>query len=163
MTDYGIREGSRADIAGMIRVFRRSIRESASADYVADQITAWARRGTEERFLKLFEDGLRFWVAENRMHEVIGYSAVKADGYLHSLFVRPDFQRQGIAGKLLQKAFEYCAVAEAEQIFVEASITALPFFFQAGFNIEKSQDVCVDGIFLRNHVMSLQLTALHKK
>lgn len=43
------------------------------------------------------------------------------------MFVHPDYQRQGIASRLLLKAEEYVRIRQGVSVYSEVSITARPF------------------------------------
>ena len=150
-----IRPAGRNDIPSLIAVFQAAVR-SCSVDYVPEQINAWAGQGTAARFEELFDSGLHFFLAESAA-VCIGYSAVSALGELYSLFVAPVFKRQGVAGMLFNATLHFARDHGAQCLHADVSISALPFFRQAGFSVVREQQVFVGNISFTNYRMSRQI------
>lgn len=99
-----LRKATLEDIDLLRTLFTQSVQNTCSADYNRLQIQAWTGRGTLQRWHELFQSDLYFLLAEDsRKSQVAGFTSVNSKGYLHSMFVHPDYQRQGIASRLLLK------------------------------------------------------------
>lgn len=147
-----IRQAKAEDIPVLMAVFQAAVRGSCGADYMPEQIDAWVGRSTVACFQKLFDSGLCFFVVENAT-VCAGYAAVSAQGELHSLFVVPEFQRQGVARTLLDAALHFVRELGAQTLYADVSLTALPFFRQAGFDIMQEQQVSIGKVCLTNYRM----------
>ena len=69
------------------------------------------------------------------------------------MFVHPDYQRQGIASRLLLKAEEYVRIRQGVSVYSEVSITARPFLRNTATIYEKEQTVSVGDIEMTNFLM----------
>lgn len=69
-----------------------------------------------------------FIVAVNQQSQIVGFSSITSQGYLHSMFVHKDFQGKGIATMLLEEIERYAITAGIMRITSEVSLTARPFF-----------------------------------
>ena len=65
-----------------------------------------------------------FIVAVNRQAQIVGFSSITKQGYLHSMFVHKDFQGRGIASMLLDEIEQYANITGIMRIMSEASLTA---------------------------------------
>lgn len=149
---YTIREAHREDIPEMVPIFREAVCGISNQDYSPKQKEVWAGRGTSERFIELLGNGLHFLLAQAGQ-KGIGFASISQQGFLHSLFVVPSFQKRGVARDLLNAAIRYAQKHGANLITVESSITALPFFQRMGFKILKEQEVTIDNVPLKNYCM----------
>ena len=69
-----------------------------------------------------------FIVAVNQQSQIVGFSSLRPQGYLHSMFVHKDFQGKGIATMLLEEIERYAITAGIMRITSEVSLTVRPFF-----------------------------------
>ena len=151
---YTIRSAAKKDIPALLNVFQASVQHTAGGSYTPEQAEAWASLGTSARFLELFDRGLFFFIAESDSC-CVGFTSVSGQGFLHSLFVAPEFHRRGAAAALLKKAIHWAKENGAENITAEVSIAAEPFFRGAGFAVIQEQKICVSGVWLNNFLMQL--------
>lgn len=158
VSKFYIKGSTIEDIPVLYAVFEASVRNTCIGDYTPEQIDAWVGRATEQRWRELFETGLSFFIAEDTLtNETAGFVSVNAEGYIHSMFVYPDFQRCGVATLLLGKAEEFALEYGAKRMCSEVSKTALPFFKSAGYKVEREQTVTVNGVEMNNFVMGKSL------
>lgn len=80
-----------------------------------------------------------FIVAVNQQSQIVGFSSITPQGYLHSMFVHKDFQDRGIATMLLEEIERYAISNGIMRITSEVSLTARPFFEKRGYIVEKEQ------------------------
>lgn len=152
MTDYILITSVTAE--KLFGVFEESVRETCAKDYSAVQIDAWIARATPARWLQLLSGDLHFIAAVNQTSgELAGFASINPDGYLHSMFVRPRYQKKGIASFMLHALEDWVMRFQASDIYSDVSITALPFFLSQGFSIEREQTVLVNGVKMSNFLM----------
>ncbi len=149
---YIIKAAHQEDIPELVSIFREAVCGISNHDYSPRQKEVWSGRGTPERFGELFGSGLLFLLAEDGQNG-IGFASISQQGFLHSLFVVPSFQKQGIARDLLNTAIDYAKEHSANAITAEVSITALPFFQRMGFEVLQEQEVAIDAVSLKNYCM----------
>lgn len=153
-----IRTATEQDIVGLHQVFEASVHQTCNRHYTEVQINAWVTKADISRWQELFNSDLVFILAEdNEAHQIAGFTSINAEGYLHSMFVHPDYQHKGIAGQLLDNAEQFAVQNHASDIHVEVSITAHPFFEKAGYRVDRAQIVTVNGTEMTNFVMRKQL------
>ena len=100
MTDYILITSVTAE--KLFGVFEESVRETCAKDYSAVQIDAWIARATPARWQQLLSGDLHFIAAVNQTSgELAGFASINPDGYLHSMFVRPRYQKKGVASFML--------------------------------------------------------------
>ncbi len=134
------------DFSALCAIFMRAIQESASGDYSAPQIAAWAQVD-EARWRQKMRDS-RVLVAAIERQPVGFISAIGS--YIDLLFVAPERSRQGIAGALLAELFRQIPQGT---LTVAASITAKPCFARHGFRVVEEQLVEVRGERFINYRM----------
>lgn len=153
-TKFRLRTAVDSDLHLLYGVFKASVGDTCSRHYTQKQINAWIGKATPGRWKELFESDLHFILAEDTETEKIaGFTSIDTAGYLHSMFVRPEFQRQGVASLLLCAAEQFAAGHHAGSVHSEVSITARPFFERRGYVVEKEQTVVVGEVEMTNFVM----------
>jgi len=152
-----IRPYRATDLDAIIEIFLRAIREVASKDYDAAQISAWAK--VDRAAWAACRLSRPTWLAVLD-REPVGFSDLEPDGHLDMMFVHPAHQGVGVATRLLATVEATARARQIDRLFTEASITARPFFEKRGFRVLASQRVEKRGEFLVNFRMEKILTCL---
>ncbi len=145
-----------SDAPALLGLFRDTIRRVNARDYDPEQIRAWASDEIDpEAWAGRFAG--RFVVVAVEEGRPVGFAELEADGHIDRFYVAADFQGRGV-GKAMLRAL----VAEArrlglERLFVEASITARPFFEAGGFAAIARQVVTHRGVDFANFRMERRL------
>lgn len=147
-----IRQAVLSDIENLKRLFQETVCFVNAKDYSADEIADWASCGEDTEHLTDLVNNLHFIVAEKK-DEIVGMASISKDGYLHSMFVHKDFQRQGVATILYEKIENHAQLNGVSRIWSEVSITAKGFFEKQGFFVEKEQKRKANKLYLTNYVM----------
>ena len=113
--------------------------EGAPLGHGQVDLERWDRELREHRTVVAWEDGL-----------IVGFGDMDKTGYLDRLFVHKDFQGRGIATAICD-ALE--GESAAPRLWVQASLTARPFFEGRGYRVVKAQQVERRGVLLPNFVM----------
>ncbi len=151
-----IRQATPEDIPEITSVFRDTIRAINSKDYSEKQIQVWASRAND---LDKWEDRIKnnyFIVAENE-DRIVGFAYLKNGNYFDGLFVHKDYQRQGIAIKLMRIIESKVITNGYEIIKSDVSITALPFFEDQYYIVEKKQKKSFKGLVFENYIVYKEL------
>ena len=98
-----------------------------------------------------------FIVATNQQSQIVGFSSITHQGYLHSMFVHKDFQGKGIATILLNEIERYATTRGIMRITSEVSLTARPFFEKRGYIVEVEQKRKANQLYLTNFWMEKRL------
>lgn len=113
-------------------IFHRAVRETAPVHHSPAQVAAWAADGG---VLEAWGDAraatsTTLAVVDAR---VVGFTDLDDDGYIHMLFVDPDFGRQGIASALLAAVVARARERGLPTLTTFASLTSRPVFERQGF------------------------------
>ena len=150
MTELTNRPYVASDLAAVIEIFQRAMRDVACKDYRLAQIAAWSETDCDEWAPHRLSRPA--WIAEVGK-SAAGFTDLEANGHLDMMFVHPDHQGRSIATALLAQVEEASGVLKLAEIFTEANITARPFFERRGFQLTAAQSVACGGQFLTNFRM----------
>ena len=128
------------DLAGLIALFRDTVRRINGRDYSHQQVMAWAPDDIDARRWRHRFDSKEVWVADLDGAPV-GFVDVARDGLIDMLYVHADHQGVGIASLLLRTVEASARARGLLRLFTEASITSRPFFEHRGFRVIAPQRV----------------------
>lgn len=143
----------------LIDLFYETIHTVNAADYSAVQLEAWAPAALRSEKAKQWRTSLSqnaTFIAKDG-ERIIGFCDLADEGYLNRLYVHKDYQRQGIASRLLNHAERKAEKQGHSEIRTEASITAKPLFLQRGYGVIQEQAVERQGVRLENFLMAKRL------
>lgn len=142
-----IRDATPDDAESIWDIHVRSVRELCSADYTPSQIQAWAGHRTVEDYRERIKSG-PFYVAEID-GKLVGYARFRpSTNELCSIFVDPDHARQGIGTALLREVCEGGVRRGLTHFWLDASLTAVPFYESGGFVREQDTVHAFSGVDL---------------
>ena len=122
-----------SDAVELKNLFQNTVLAINRRDYSQAEVEDWASCGDN---LSNIEDMIKthyFIVAVNQQSEIVGFSSITPQGYLHSMFVHKNFQGEGIATMLLNEIEQYVITNGIIRITSEVSLTARPFFEKKGY------------------------------
>lgn len=154
--DFIIRAALRSDAVELKNLFQNTVLAINRRDYSQAEVEDWASCGDN---LSNIEDMIKthyFIVAVNQQSEIVGFSSITSQGYLHSMFVHKDFQGEGIATMLLNEIEQYAITNGIIRITSEVSLTARPFFEKRGYIVEEEQKRKANQLSLTNFWMAKQ-------
>ena len=102
-TEFTIRQAQQPDAVELRELFQNTVLVINRRDYSQAEVEDWASCGDN---LSKIEDMIKthyFIVAVNQQSQIVGFSSITSQGYLHSMFVHKDFQGKGIATMLLEE------------------------------------------------------------
>lgn len=156
-TNFVIRVAQQSDIVELRDLYKNTVLSVNRHDYSQEEVEDWASCGDD---LSKIEEMIKthyFIVAVNKQSEIVGFSSITLQGYLHSMFVHKDFQGKGIATTLLKEIERYAITTEIMRITSEVSLTARPFFERKGYIVEEEQKRKANQLSLTNFWMSKEL------
>ena len=147
-----VRTAISSDIPALAELYRNSVRKIAPQQYSPAQVEAWAAFATEtESFTKFILEATTFIAEENNL--IVGFGGITLEGHLTALYVRGDYNRQGIGSKLLTEILEYACTHQWERIYSEASEFSKPLFEKFGFKIYGEEQVKRNGVLFHRYLM----------
>ena len=154
--NFIVRAALQSDAVELKNLFQNTVLAINRRDYSQAEVEDWASCGDD---LSNIEDMIKthyFIVAINQQLEIVGFSSISPQGYLHSMFVHKDFQGEGIATMLLNEIEQYAITNGIIRITSEVSLTARPFFEKKGYIVEEEQKRKANQLSLTNFWMAKQ-------
>lgn len=144
------------DAPALLDLFRDTIRRVNSRDYGPEQVRAWASDdidpdGWAGRFAG------RFAVVAVEAMKPVGFAELEVDGHVDRFYVSADHQGRGVGRELLGALDVEARRLGLGRLFVEASITARPFFEARGFVVIARRVVTHRGVDFANFRMERRI------
>lgn len=152
--DFVIRTAQNADAIELQELYRSTVLEVNKRDYSQAEVEDWASCGDDLSKIESMIQTHYFIIAVNPQSQIVGFSSITPQGYLHSMFVHKDFQGVGIATQLLEEIERYAADNQISRITSEVSLTARPFFERKGYVVEAEQKRKANKLSLTNFWMA---------
>jgi putative acetyltransferase len=147
-----VRKVTKSDIPVLAKLFDNSVRQVAPQQYSPQQVAAWAASSSDmESFSKFILEPTTFVAEIDNL--ILGFGGVTTAGYLVSLYVRGDYNRQGIGSQLLTKIIEYAGANNIDRLYTEASEFSKPLFEKFGFEVCGEEEVTRNGIIFHRYLM----------
>lgn len=131
MSVFPIRPAGPTDAEALSALILHTVRISNAADYDADTITAISRNFTPALVLEKMASRDVF-VAHTVSGDICGTVSL-GNGKLHSLFVDPDFQRNGLGRRLVVHLEQHARTTGLTDLHLSSSLTARPFYARLGY------------------------------
>jgi putative acetyltransferase len=129
-----VRKYSEEDAEEKRRLHLKTIREVNARDYSDKRIGAWTIFDEDN---SVEEDTTERWVAEEE-GKIVGFADyIPGKARITGIYVHPDFLRQGIGSKLLEKIVKDARRKGIEELRCESSVTAKDFYSENGFEVVK--------------------------
>lgn len=154
--DFIIRAALQSDAVELKNLFQNTVLAINRRDYSQAEVEDWASCGDDLSNIENMIKTHYFIVAINQQLEIVGFSSITPQGYLHSMFVHKDFQGEGIATILLNEIEQYAITNGIIRITSEVSLTARPFFEKKGYIVEEEQKRKANQLSLTNFWMAKQ-------
>ena len=140
------------DLDEMKRLYVDTIQFVCRNDYNDDERKQWSSSANKtERWSEMIKN--QYVLIAETKSQIVGFATLKHQNYIDFFYIHKDFQRKGIAQKLLNKiesrALEYGTTILTSDI----SITAKPFFEKNGFIVEAKQENKRGNLVLINYKM----------
>lgn len=134
-----------------------SVHGIARGFYTEDQLNAWAPSAYDEQKWADRICALRPFVAviDGR---VVGYADLQASGYIDHFFVSGQFPRRGIGSALMGHIHQVAKQRGTSELSAHVSLSAESFFSKHGFSVVGRQAATVNGVSMRNALMTKALS-----
>ena len=151
-----IREATLEDIPYITTIFRDTITHVNSKDYSEKQISVWASGALD---IEKWEERINnsyFIVAEYK-DNIVGFAYLTNGNYFDGLFMHKDYLRRGFGIKLMQIIESQVLSTGYEVIKADVSITALPFFEDQYYKVNKKHKKMYKGLAFESYIVSKEL------
>lgn len=145
-----------SDLEEMQKLFVKTIQSVCKNDYNSEQIEAWISGvKNKERWIEVIEKQFVLLAIIN--NQIVGFGTLKDGNYIDFFYIHKDFQRQGIANKILTELELEARKNNSKIIISDISITAKPYFEKKGFIIKAEQKNIRLNVELINYKMEKEL------
>ncbi|MEG0457157.1 MAG: GNAT family N-acetyltransferase [Oscillospiraceae bacterium] len=147
-----IRKYNSRDCVEIAKLFYDTVHTICLNDYTKAQLDAWATGKVDVvKWNKSFLEHNSIVTIKN--NKIIGFADMDKNGYIDRIYVDKNYQRQGVATKMM-KYLENTAIKNGVICFETfASITAKPFFEKFGYVVLYENIVIREGQYLKNYKM----------
>ncbi len=152
-----IRQFEPQDAEQIARLFHETVRQVNIRDYSSEQVQAWAPDHLYFRNWAAVCANRFTYVADER-GMIVGFGELETNGHIDCFYCHKDYQRCGVGRQIYQAIAVKALELTLDCLFVEASITAKPFFQRMGFSVVKAQQVNCRGQVLINYQMEKVLS-----
>lgn len=144
------------DCKEIIELFYNTVHTINIRDYNEAQVNVWAPKDIDSALWNctLLE---HYSIVCEKEGIIIGFGDIDKSGYLDRLYVHKDYQRCGVAAKIVETLEGYAKENNVSVITTDASITAKAFFERRGYEVIREQIVERKGQILKNFKMSKKL------
>ena len=149
-----IRIALQTDSTELKALFQDTVLTINRHDYSQAEVEDWASCGDDLSNIEEMIKTHYFIVAVNQTPQIVGFSSITPQGYLHSMFIHKDFQGKGIATMLLKEIERHAEANGITRITSEVSLTARPFFEKQGYTVVVEQKRKANQLALTNFQMA---------
>ena len=115
-TNFTIRTARQSDSVELRDLYKNTVLIINRRDYSQEEVEDWASCGNDLSKIEKMIETHYFIVAVDQQLQIVGFSSITSQGYLHSMFVHKDFQGKGIATILLKEIERYAIEQGMERI-----------------------------------------------
>jgi putative acetyltransferase len=145
-----------SDLQEMQQLYIETIQSVCKNDYNPAQIETWISGvKNTNRWTEVIET--QFVLLATIQNQIVGFGTLKDGNYIDFFYIHKDFQRQGIADKILAELELEAQNHNSKIITSDISITAKPFFEKKGFVVKAEQKNIRLGVELINYKMGKDL------
>lgn len=139
-------------IEAITDVFYESVHAIDESIYSEEQKNAWAPL---PRDYEAWAGRLMFKRPYLAMQDerLLGFIELDPDGYIDSMYIHPEFQRQGVGTVLYEHLLAVAQEKGFKRLRVDASWVAKPFFEGKGFAVVSENQVDQNGVLISNFAM----------
>lgn len=152
-----IRNYQPTDLPQLVQLFYNTIHQVNSRDYTPEQVAAWAPAVPDETaWQRRYETRIVFVAEDNG--QVAGFAELEPIGHIDCFYCHHAYQGQGVGKRLYHRLEQEARSLHLDRLWVEASITAKPFFEHLGFQTLHENQVLRNQVILINYSMEKFLT-----
>lgn len=141
------------DAEQIAQLFHDTVRSVNVRDYSIDQVKAWAPDNLDFRnWIEACSS--RFTFVADQAGLIVGFGELEPNGHIDYFYVHQDYQGCGVGRRIYGAIEHHAQVMGIDWLFVEASITAKPFFERIGFSTLSEQQVVCRGESFTNYKMA---------
>jgi putative acetyltransferase len=140
------------DAEQIAQLFHETVREINIRDYSTNQVKSWA---PDNLYFRNWSEvcANRFTYVADENGVILGFGELEPDGHIDCFYCHKNYQGRGVGRQIYQAIEAKALELGLTRLYVEASITAKPFFQRLGFSVVKEQQVSRREEIFTNYVM----------
>jgi putative acetyltransferase len=135
-------------------LFHGSVHSLHAENFSTEELEAWAPTPPDYSHWRKRLTDKKPYVAEGE-GMIVGFIELEDDGHIDCFYTHKDFQRQGVGSALYIHLLKEADARGIQELHVEASAIARPFFEREKFGLEKTNRLERGGQILTNFSMRL--------
>lgn len=140
------------DFSRLQEIFRQTVLDLAPSLYSPEQVKAWSLSpDNKEKFWQFVFNPDTYLLIEN--HIIIGFCGLENNGHIASLYVDPDYTRQGYGTRLLLYVLDQGKNKGISRFYTEASFFSHPVFLRCGFEVVTMETVNYNHVIFQRYKM----------
>ena len=141
---YDVTRYKAGEEAALYTLYRETTHRILGRDYTPEQCERWAplKRDMTEWALRLRSQNP--FVAR-KDGQIVGFGELEPNGHIDFFYVHHDWQRRGVGVALYQAIEEEALRQNIQELYLESSVTAKPFFLRMGFQIQEKRENIICG------------------
>lgn len=147
------RKATDEDAEQIVRIFHETVHTVNRLDYTTAQVKAWSPAKPDPRQWRDYRLRSRTTVVAYEGDRILGFAELESDGHIDCFYCHHQHIRKGVGAAILEEIETEARSFGLKRLYVEASITAKPFFEAKGFRLLKSQSVSRHEVELTNYLM----------
>lgn len=152
MENHAFRLAMENDFETLRYIYRETVKKLAPSLYSPLQVEAWASTPDDISHFHFFifnPDTYLLLIQE----KIIGFCGLRKNGHIASLYIHPDFTRQGYGTKLLNNVLTIGIRQGIIRFFTEASFFSHPVFLRCGFTVIETETVHYGDVAFERYKM----------
>jgi len=134
-------------------VYRSAILAIGEEFYSPEQVVAWSSYPDDEAEFTRWIQEASTYVAMTADSVLVGFGGLEKGGRISSLFVAPDFMRQGVASALLTHLITEVDSRNIDELTTHASEFSKPLFKKFGFEVMNIEHTILKGVDFTRYFM----------
>lgn len=147
-----IRRATENDIEEIRALCVGTISSVNRKDYNQEETEDWASCAESLEKWKQRLAPQTYWLCELDK-KITGLGSLKGGSHIGSFFVHKDYQRRGVANRIMNHIILSARELGTKKLDAEVSITAKGFFMKHGFVVIKKQQAKANNLYLTNFIM----------
>jgi len=152
-----LRAATADDAATLAAIYHDTIHRVNCRDYTPAQCHAWAPPESRDPEGWVRKQASRLTLVAEEAGQLVGFGELEPAGHIDCFYVHHAWQRRGVGRRLLAELEETARRQGVDRVYLEASVTAQPFFLAQGYCVVRHQQVERRGEWLANAVMEKRL------
>ena len=134
-----IRRATVNDLPEIKQLFTATIISVCNNDYDEEQRRVWCMTAqNDQRWIDAVT--AQYFIIAEKENSILGFASLNKGNYIDFMYVHKDYQRQGVANRMLAGLEAQATNQKALMILSDISKTARPFFEKKGYVVVKEQE-----------------------